>query len=159
MGVSDFNCSTPICDFESGDCGWTTTGTPSSNTFEHKAAYLGVAGGLGDHTFGSNYGHVMFDRGGDKGTSASLLSPPLADLQMQCFTFWFLRGGPNVDLTLQMHHTTSDKYDLIWQSNASHLANEWIRIQNTVTITDAGTLVLKATQTGKRLPFRIGTTY
>lgn len=85
----------------------------------------------------------------NSGVTATITSLPMANLQKQCLTFFFLRGGTGVSLKLFKYHSTTQVTDpVVWQSNETHLVNEWIRVQQDLTITDTVNLLFQATKTG-----------
>ena len=72
----------------------------------------------------------------NKGETATLTSPTMANLQTQCLRFYFLRGGAGVSLRLYQSHVSSGRVDpTLWQLNETHLVNEWIRVQQNLLIT------------------------
>lgn len=86
----------------------------------------------------------------NQGGSATLTSPPVSHLQTQCLTFFFLRGGSGVTLRLLEYHITTNRYSSsLWQSNETHLVDEWIRVQQDLTITDSVNVIFEARKIGK----------
>lgn len=104
-----------------------------------------------DHTTHSRYGHVMFANIGKKDGTATLSSRAMSNLQRQCLTFYFLRGGTGVSLSLLKFHTSTGATESrpLWQSNETHLVNEWIRVEQELLITDSVKMIFEAKKLGK----------
>lgn len=100
------------------------------------------------------YGHVMYANIRNQGDTATLTSTSLSSLQYQCLQFYFLRGGSGVSFSLLGYHTSSGRYDpTLWQSNETHLVNQWIRVQKTLYISDPIYLIFQAKKLGKFVYF------
>jgi len=137
-----------VCTFESDKCGWAFDPTDKKS---QRAPARFFDNGM-DHTTRSPGGYVAALRFDTSEQSVQLTSPPMdRDSKHQCVTFWFLRSGSGkpTDVTLrfvQVDQSTEKK--LLWQSNHTHLMNEWIRVQNSVDIVIQSRLVIEATLNG-----------
>ena len=154
-------CFSRVCNFESDSCGWLTDGSDnssnnSSNYFFKLVTGSHVSGRIHyDHTTHSPLGHVQYlNRTLSGNGKAYLRSPAISNLNRQCFTFWFLRNSFGINLKLFKYYTSVNVTDKqrwveVWQNNHTHLANEWIRVQNTMDIgADEIKLVFEATASG-----------
>jgi len=156
IAIKDFRvynrkCSNVIYDFESGLSGWTTDGAPNNYLFQVVTASATASTTKVDHTERSSYGHVSYLPTATANSVSHFVSPQMAALQQQCFTFWFIRSGLGVNLALYMVPTANKVYsNPIWQNNRTHLAGEWIRVQTTVLITNPINFIFEA-KTGKSI--------
>ena len=149
--IENRHCSNSFCDFESNDCGWKTMESNSADYIFRRTS-AGKTMGKIDHTSHSSYGYVEYLNSSSKDSETRFIGPRMSNLQKQCFSFWFLQagGGSNpVGLTVLQYHIAEKHYDILWtKDRINHLANEWIRVQLSVVITDPVNLVFDVTKKG-----------
>uniref|UniRef100_A0A6P6YME6 MAM and LDL-receptor class A domain-containing protein 1-like n=1 Tax=Dermatophagoides pteronyssinus TaxID=6956 RepID=A0A6P6YME6_DERPT len=133
------------CTFEYGFCGWQNEKS-NDNKFEIIQAFDTGNPNVFDHTTNTGDGHVLWANFQPKQSKseessqedndehrAVIIGPSLAKtFAKQCLEFWFmLAPNTNVKLNLYLrpHWLITKKGELLWSTNETHLANEWIRVQ------------------------------
>ena len=73
-----------------------------------------------------------------------MVSPVMAKLKTQCFSFWYLKTGGGIQLKLNKLFYESKTTQTLWTNPLSDPQDEWVKVSVTLVITEQINIIFEA---------------